>query len=147
MNQALGSSVDPVPAPAPERLGWRQDGPRFALVVWVIATVAMTAAVAGVAIVVSVFAALRAGLGGERSSERLGAITQEALESESFTWMTVIASQAALLACAWLACRLLGSGRTSGSVWSRRRCVLCNARCCSSPPSCLSPSDSPRLGS
>jgi len=107
MNQIPDSYADPVPAPAPNRTGWRRDGPRFALVAWVIATVALAATAAGAAIVVSVVAAVRAALGGESSRDRLGEIAQEALRSDAFAWITVIATQVALLACAWLACRIL----------------------------------------
>ena len=107
MNQTPDSYADPVPAPAPNRTGWRRDGPRFALVAWVIATVALAATAAGAAIVVSVVAAVRAALGGESSRDRLGEIAQEALRSDAFAWITVIATQVALLACAWLACRIL----------------------------------------
>lgn len=106
MSQPLGSSADPVAAP--DRPGWRHDGPRFALVAWVIATVATIATVTGAAIVVSVGAAVYAALGGERSGERLGEIAEEALGSGAFTWAALIASQVALLACAWLGCRVLG---------------------------------------
>jgi hypothetical protein len=108
VNQTLGSSADPVPAPLPDRPGWRHDGPRFALVGWAIASVALVATAAGAAIIVSVVATVRAALGGERSGEGLGEVAQEALGSEAFAWTTVIASQSALLACAWLACRVLG---------------------------------------
>lgn len=106
MNPTLGSSADS--APAPVRSGWRRDGPRFALVAWGIATVASVSAAAGAAILFSIVAAVRAGLGGERSAEQVSEIAKQALESDAFTWTSVIASQAALLVCAWLACRVLG---------------------------------------
>lgn len=92
----------------PERPGWRQDGPRFALVGWVIATVAMVAAGAGAAILVSIVATVRAAVGGERSAERLGEIAEDVLGSKAFAWTAVILSQVVLLACVWLACRVLG---------------------------------------
>ncbi|MFN0241447.1 MAG: lysostaphin resistance A-like protein [Planctomycetota bacterium] len=107
MNQTLGSSADPAPAPAPEQFGWRRDGPRFVLVAWVIATGVLAATAIGAAILVSLFATVRAALGGERSGERLGEIAQEALGGPAIAWTALIASQLALLACAWLACRIL----------------------------------------
>jgi hypothetical protein len=57
-----------------DRPGWRQDGPRFSLVAWVIASFALVATTAGAAIIVSLVATMRATLGGERSGERLGEI-------------------------------------------------------------------------
>jgi membrane protease YdiL (CAAX protease family) len=107
MNQTPDSSANPVPATGLDRPKWRNDGPRFALVAWLIATVAMLATVAGASLVVSVVAAGRAALGGERSGERLGEIAREALGSKALAWAAVIASQLAVLACAWLACRML----------------------------------------
>lgn len=108
MSQDFRASADAVAAPAPDRPGWRRDGPRFALVAWLIASVAMVAAAAGAAALVSVAATVRAALGGERSAERLGEIAKAALDSEAMAWVSVIAPQLALLACAWLACRVLG---------------------------------------
>jgi membrane protease YdiL (CAAX protease family) len=93
---------------APDRPGWRQDGPRFALFAWLLATVALVAAGAVAAVVISVIAAVRASAGGERSIERLGKVAEDALGSEALAWATVIVTQLALLACAALACRLLG---------------------------------------
>jgi membrane protease YdiL (CAAX protease family) len=107
MNQTLGSSADPLPAPASERPGWRRDGPRFVIVAWVIATVAMVATTAGAAIVVTLVATVSAALRGEHSGGRLGKIAANALASPAMVWATVIASQIALLACAWIACRML----------------------------------------
>lgn len=46
-------------------------------------------------------------LGGERSSAALREIAEESIGSPAFTCVVEIASQAALLACVWLACRLL----------------------------------------
>jgi len=89
------------------RPGWRRDGPRFALVAWVIATIAMATMTASAAIVVAAVATARATLGGERSGEQLGEIAKKAIESDAFSWIALIASQLTLLACAWLACRLL----------------------------------------
>jgi membrane protease YdiL (CAAX protease family) len=108
MNQTDGAPSNPAPAFAPGRPGWRQDGPRFALVAWVIATVALMATTAGAGILVSVVAVVRAALGGERSDERLETIAREALGSQAFAWIAVIAPQVVLLACSWLACRALG---------------------------------------
>ncbi len=107
MNETLGSSPAPPPASASSPSGWRRDGPRFVLVAWVIATFVLIAASAGAAIVVSLVATVSAALGGERSGDRLGEIAKGALESPAMAWTTVIASQVALLACAWLACRTL----------------------------------------
>lgn len=108
MSQALGSSADPIPARARYRPpGWRHDGPRFALVAWLIATVAMGTAAAGASIILTVVAAIRAALGGDRTGERLGEIARETTGSQALAWTAVIASQVTLLACAWLACRLL----------------------------------------
>lgn len=106
MNETLGSTSDT--DPAPDRRGWRRDGPRFVLVAWVIATIALVAATAGAAIVASIVATVRATLGGERSGERLAEIAQESLGSPTFAWTTLIASQLAMLMCAWRACRVLG---------------------------------------
>ncbi|MBK7876211.1 MAG: CPBP family intramembrane metalloprotease [Planctomycetes bacterium] len=68
----------------------------------------MAATVAIAAVVVSVATTVRGTIGGERSSDRLGELAQEALRSDAFTWITVIVSQATLLACALVACRWLG---------------------------------------
>ena len=86
---------------------WRRDGPRFALVAWMIATIAVVATSVGATIVVSIVATVRASLGGERSAERLGEIAKEAIGSGALAWIVVIASQVALFACVWLACRVL----------------------------------------
>lgn len=94
-------------APTPAQPGWRRDGPRFALVTWLLATLVMLAAVIGAAIAVAVTAALRASLGGERSTGALRAITEQAVESPALLWTALIATQLALFACAWLACRVL----------------------------------------
>ena len=86
---------------------WRRDGPRFALVAWIIATIALVATTVGAAMVVSIVATVRAALGGERSAERLGEIATEAIGAGALAWTVVIASQVVLFACAWLACRVL----------------------------------------
>jgi membrane protease YdiL (CAAX protease family) len=91
----------------PGRPNWRRDGPRFALVTWLIATIAMVATSIGTALVVSLVAVGRAALDGEQSGERLGEIAQEALDSSSMYWTLVISSQIVLLTVALLACRVL----------------------------------------
>ena len=91
----------------PDQPNWRCDGPRFAFVAWIIATIATVAISVGAAIVVSLFATVRAALAGEQSGERLGEIAKEAIGSSSLAWTLLIASQVVLLACAWLACRVL----------------------------------------
>lgn len=67
----------------------------------------MAASATSAAIVISVAAVIRAVIGGESSGDRLGQIAQQAVESGSFAWIALITSQLALLACAWLACRML----------------------------------------
>ncbi len=91
----------------PDRLGWRHDGPRFVLVAWGIATVAMVAMAAVVGIIVSVVATVLAALGGEQSGEQLGEIAKQAIDSRAFFWTALVASQVTLFPCAWLACRAL----------------------------------------
>jgi membrane protease YdiL (CAAX protease family) len=91
----------------PDQPNWRCDGPRFAFVAWIIATIAVIAISVGAAIVVSLFATVRAALAGDQSGERLGEIAKEAIGSSSLAWTLLIASQVVLLACAWLACRVL----------------------------------------
>jgi len=108
MDQTLDSSADLGPPSAPDRPGWRRDGPRFALVAWVIATVALVATATGAALLVSVVVAVRAAAGGARSGEELGEAAQVALDSKPMLWTLVIATQVAMLACARLACRVLG---------------------------------------
>jgi CAAX protease family protein len=105
MQDAPDESSDP--APAPDRRGWRHDGPRFALAAWLIATGVLAGTTIGVSIVVSLVAAVGAAIGGERSRDRLREISRDALGSEAFAWISVIASQVAVLACAWLACRVV----------------------------------------
>ncbi len=93
--------------PGGERKGWRRDGPRFALVGWIIASIAMLGMAIVAAILFATSAAIHAALSGERSTERLQEIAQQALESDSFSWVLLIVSQVALLACAWIACIVL----------------------------------------
>lgn len=92
---------------APEPSGWRRDGPRFALVAWFLATLLLVVATAGAALVVALAAALAAVLGGARESAAIEASTEAALASPAMSWAAVLASQLALLASAWLACRVL----------------------------------------
>ncbi|MCA9284124.1 MAG: CPBP family intramembrane metalloprotease [Phycisphaerales bacterium] len=92
----------------PGQSGWRRDGPRFALVAWVIATLALTIAVTIALAAVATIATARAAIGGVRSGVQLEVIAKEAIGSGAAPWIMVIASQAVLLACAWLACRVLG---------------------------------------
>jgi len=92
---------------APEPTGWRRDGPRFALVVWLLATLLLVLATVGAALVVALVAALGAVLEGERSSAAIETSTEAALGSPAMTWAAVLASQLALLTSAWLACRVL----------------------------------------
>ncbi len=96
----------PVPR-EPEPSGWRRDGPRFALVAWVIATVVVALSTAFAALFVTLTAVVGVVLAGERSRERFEAAASDAIASPAFSWSALIASQAALLACAWLACRAL----------------------------------------
>jgi membrane protease YdiL (CAAX protease family) len=77
------------------------------IVAWLLATVVMSfAAGVGVALVAAP-AAVRAAVEGERSESRLTAIAEGAVKSGPATWSMVILSQLALLACAWVACRIL----------------------------------------
>ncbi|MEQ1892426.1 MAG: CPBP family intramembrane glutamic endopeptidase [Planctomycetota bacterium] len=92
---------------APEPAGWRRDGPRFALVAWLLATLLLVVATAGAALVVALGAALKAVLDGERASAAIESSTEAALGSPAMTWAAVLASQLALLTSAWLACRVL----------------------------------------
>lgn len=85
----------------------RRDGPRFALVAWLLTTLAMLAASTACAIAVAVVVALREVLAGERSTERITEVTLAAVESPAFLWVSLVVSQLTLLACAGLACRWL----------------------------------------
>lgn len=101
-SQSLSFSPD-----APRR-GWRSDGPRFVLIAWLISVAILVSAGIAAVVLVSVSATVRAVLAGEKSSEELRRIAESATNSSAFAWASVIASQIALLACVWLAWRLLG---------------------------------------
>lgn len=88
--------------------GWRSDGPRFVLVAWLMSGAALVAAGIAAVVLVSVSETVRAVLAGEKPSEKLRRIAESATDSSAFAWVSVIASQIALLACVWLAWRLLG---------------------------------------
>lgn len=108
MTSTLPSS-DEIAAPsATERTGWRRDGPRFVLAAWLVATCAMVATVAIAAAILAVVTTVRTAVGGERSGDRLADVAQEALQSDVFTWITVLVSQSVLFASAFVACRVLG---------------------------------------
>jgi membrane protease YdiL (CAAX protease family) len=85
----------------------RRDGPRFALVAWLLTTLAMLVVSTACAIVVAVVVAVRAVLAGERSTERITELTLAAVESPAFLWVSLVVSQLTLLVCAALACRWL----------------------------------------
>lgn len=95
------------PSDAPKR-AWRTDGPRFVLIVWLISWVAVL--FAGVLALTggTIATTVRAALAGEKSSAELRRIAEATTNSSEFAWLSVIASQLALLACIWLAWRLLG---------------------------------------
>lgn len=104
--------MNPIPGSVPDldheaALGWRRDGPRFALVTWFVATLALVLASAAAALLVTVAAVVPAAIAGERSSERFRDIAEGSIRTSASAWTTVIFSQLALLACAWLACRVL----------------------------------------
>jgi len=111
LRRTQGNGVNSGPPPpadaAPEPAGWRRDGPRFALVAWFLATLLLVVATAGAALVVALAAALKAVLDGARSSTAIETSTADTLGSPAMTWAAVLASQLALLASAWLACRVL----------------------------------------
>ena len=98
----LATSTTPSPSGA-----HRRDGPRFALVAWLLATFAMLAASTACAIGVAVIIAVRAVLAGERSTERITEVTLAAVESPPFLWVSLVVAQLTLLACVGLACRWL----------------------------------------
>lgn len=86
---------------------WRQDGPRLVFVMCLIALGAVVVASIVAAIAVATGAAVRASIGGEQSAERIGAIAREAIHSPTMVWVSLVLTQASMLACAWLGCRLV----------------------------------------
>jgi hypothetical protein len=78
------------------------------LVAWLISVAILVSAGIAAVVLVSVSETVRAVLAGEKSSEKLRRIAESAPNSSAFAWASVIASQIALLACVWLAWRLLG---------------------------------------
>ncbi len=108
-NRTMSTSPHPLTSPpdAPKR-AWRSDGPRFVLIVWLISGVAVLFAGVLALIGGTIATTVRAALAGEKSSAELRRIAEAATNSSTFAWLSVIASQLALLACIWLAWRLLG---------------------------------------
>ena len=104
-------STDPQRSPGLTRANtrrWRSDGPRFVLIAWLISIGMLVSASIAAAVLVSVSETVRAVIAGERSSESLRRIAESATNSSAFAWASVIASELALLACVWLAWRVLG---------------------------------------
>lgn len=104
-------STDPQHSPGRTRANtrrWRSDGPRFVLIAWLISVGVLVSAGIAAVVLVSVSETVRAVLAGEKSSEKLRRIAESATNSSAFAWASVIASQLALLACVWLAWRVLG---------------------------------------
>lgn len=96
------------------RRGWLDDGPRFVLVAWGIATLAMTVISIGVLVGFSIFAVVGAALGGEKSSDRFAEVAKVSIGGPGATWTVLIVSQISLFACMYLACRLQRK-----SLWAR----------------------------
>jgi membrane protease YdiL (CAAX protease family) len=89
------------PAPQLRPRGRVRDGPFFVSTAWVVALLGGVFATAAVATAFAMTAALR----GERSTDKL----VESTQSVPATWVTLIASQAATLAVALVACRIIGA--------------------------------------